>query len=65
MRSIENEVELRGLRALVAVADFGSFRAAAVELGYTQSAISHQVAELSVPLGRRCSRGRADAGRCR
>jgi DNA-binding transcriptional LysR family regulator len=44
-------VELRGLRALVAVADFGSFRAAAGELGYTQSAISHQVAELERALG--------------
>jgi DNA-binding transcriptional LysR family regulator len=45
------QVELRGLRALVAVADFGSFRAAASELGYTQSAISHQVAELERALG--------------
>jgi DNA-binding transcriptional LysR family regulator len=44
-------VDLRGLRALVAVADFGSFRAAAGELGYTQSAISHQVAELERALG--------------
>ena len=50
--SIENSgVDLRGLRALVAVADFGSFRAAAGELGYTQSAISHQVAELERALG--------------
>jgi DNA-binding transcriptional LysR family regulator len=49
--SIENRVELRELRALVAVADFGSFRAAAGELGYTQSAISHQVAELERALG--------------
>jgi len=49
--SIETAVELRGLRALIAVADFGSFRAAALELGYTQSAISHQVAELERALG--------------
>jgi DNA-binding transcriptional LysR family regulator len=45
------QVELRGLRALVAVADFGSFRAAASELGYTQSAISHQMGELERALG--------------
>src|ERR1700760_3460655 len=38
------DVDLRGLRALVAVADQGSFRGAARELGYTQSAISHQIA---------------------
>lgn len=49
--SIEGQVELRGLRALVAVSDFGSFRAAAGQLGYTQSAISHQVAELERALG--------------
>ena len=34
------------MRALVAVADEGSFRGAARALGYTQSAISHQVASL-------------------
>jgi DNA-binding transcriptional LysR family regulator len=34
------------LRALVAVADQGSFRGAARSLGYTQSAISHQIALL-------------------
>jgi DNA-binding transcriptional LysR family regulator len=39
-------VELRNLRALVAVADQGSFRGAARSLGYTQSAISHQIALL-------------------
>lgn len=39
-------VDLRALRALVAVADRGSFRSAAKSLGYTQSAISHQVAAL-------------------
>ena len=36
-------IDLKALRALVAVADHGSFRAAAKALGYTQSAISHQV----------------------
>lgn len=44
-------MEIRGLRALLTVADSGSFRAAASELGYTQSAISHQVAELERALG--------------
>jgi DNA-binding transcriptional LysR family regulator len=41
-----NPVEVRALRALVAVADSGSFRGAGRSLGYTQSAISHQVAAL-------------------
>lgn len=49
--SIESQIELRGLRALVAVSDCGSFRAAAAQLGYTQPAISHQVAELERALG--------------
>src|ERR1700680_3175420 len=49
--SIDNQIELRGLRALVAVSDFGTFRAAATQLGYTQSAISHQIAELERALG--------------
>jgi DNA-binding transcriptional LysR family regulator len=44
--SIEGRLDLRGLRALVAVADSGSFRAAAAQLGYTQSAVSHQIGEL-------------------
>lgn len=50
-RSIERSVDLRGLRALIAVFDAGSFRAAAQELGYTQSAISHQIAELERAVG--------------
>jgi DNA-binding transcriptional LysR family regulator len=50
-KSIEAQIELRGLRALVAVSDCGSFRAAAAALGYTQSAVSHQVAELERALG--------------
>ena len=46
--SIEN---VAALRAFVAVADEGSFRGAAERLGYTQSAISHQVAVLERSLG--------------
>lgn len=50
-------IDLKALRALVAVADHGSFRAAARSLGYTQSAISHQVGTLEraleAPLFRR------------
>jgi DNA-binding transcriptional LysR family regulator len=44
-------VEIRDLRALLAVVRSGSFTAAATELGYTQSAISQQVAALEVELG--------------
>jgi DNA-binding transcriptional LysR family regulator len=42
----QSSIDLRNLRALVAVADEGSFRGAARSLGYTQSAISHQIALL-------------------
>jgi DNA-binding transcriptional LysR family regulator len=42
----QSPIDLKALRALVAVANQGSFRAAARSLGYTQSAISHQVGML-------------------
>jgi DNA-binding transcriptional LysR family regulator len=42
----QSAIELRNLRAVVAVADEGSFRSAARRLGYTQSAVSHQIATL-------------------
>lgn len=44
-------VELRDLRALVTVVRLGSFTRAAESLGYTQSAISQQVAALESELG--------------
>lgn len=45
------DISLKELQALVSVVDVGSFRAAADELGYTQSALSHQVATLERKLG--------------
>lgn len=49
---INKEIEVRALRALSVIAERGTFRAAADELGYTQSAISHQVATLEEAVGR-------------
>jgi DNA-binding transcriptional LysR family regulator len=48
---IKSGLDLRQLRAVLAVAELGSFRRAATELGYTQSALSHQVAALETALG--------------
>jgi DNA-binding transcriptional LysR family regulator len=46
-------MNLAQLRALVAVADRGSFTRAAADLGLTQSAVSHAVAALERELGQR------------
>src|SRR5499427_5208178 len=51
MDSIKSGIGLRELRAVLAVAELGSFRRAAAELGYTQSALSHQVSALEAALG--------------
>jgi DNA-binding transcriptional LysR family regulator len=45
-------VEVRDLRALLAVVRCGSFTEAAHQLGYTQSAVSQQVAALEAEVGR-------------
>jgi len=44
-------IGLRELSAVVAVADAGSFRRAAESLGYSQSAVSHQISVLERTLG--------------
>ena len=51
MYQIDGTVGVQALRALVAVADARSFRRGASELGYTQSAVSHQIAVLERALG--------------
>jgi DNA-binding transcriptional LysR family regulator len=51
MSFIPDPIDPRTLRALVAVASEGSFRGAARTLGYTQSAVSHQIASLERRVG--------------
>jgi DNA-binding transcriptional LysR family regulator len=50
IQPIKNGLGLRELQAVLAIAEFGSFRRAAAALGYTQSALSHQVAALEAAL---------------
>src|ERR1700759_4505938 len=49
--TIKSGLGLRELQAVLAVAELGSFRRAATALGYTQSALSHQVSALETALG--------------
>jgi DNA-binding transcriptional LysR family regulator len=51
IQPIKNGLGLRELQAVLAVAELGSFRRAAAALGYTQSALSHQVSALEATLG--------------
>jgi len=51
IQPIKNGLGLRELQAVIAVAELGSFRRAAAALGYTQSALSHQVSALEAALG--------------
>jgi DNA-binding transcriptional LysR family regulator len=53
MDTIAYVLELRHLTALDAIADAGSFGKAAVELGYSQSTLSQQIASLEKSIGGR------------
>ena len=44
-------LQVRSLLALIAVAEEGSFVAAATRLGYSRSTISHQIAQLEAAVG--------------
>lgn len=59
MKDFDGHMKLSQLRMLVAVADNGSFSAAAAQLDCTQSRISHAIGELECELGvRLLARGR-------
>ncbi len=51
IQPIKSGLGLRELQAVLAVEELGSFRAAAAALGYTQSALSHQISALEAALG--------------
>src|ERR1700723_2302180 len=51
IQPIKSGLGLRELQAVLAVQELGSFRRAAAALGYTQSALSHQVSALEAALG--------------
>ena len=53
-RRMDFDVSQTGLRILREIAQAGSFSAAADSLGYTQSAVSRQVAALERAAGRGC-----------
>lgn len=57
------DLSVAGLRVLREVAELGSFSAAARGLGYTQSAVSRQVAALEAAAGRRLFERRRDGVR--
>jgi len=51
IQPVKSGLGLRELQAVLSVAELGSFRRAAAALGYTQSALSHQVSALEAALG--------------
>jgi DNA-binding transcriptional LysR family regulator len=62
MNDPRSQIKLYRLQALVAVAEFGSFGEAALQVGVSQSAISHAIAALEADLGvTLLSRGRHGA----
>ena len=64
IQPIKSGLGLRELQAVLAIAELGSFRRAAAALGFTQSALSHQVSALETAWASRCSTARAAGRRC-